>query len=112
MHQVSYLSKQARPTCQLTVWTNKVLCFHMASCVLWGDVLQVILCGIALHVCKGILWVCTIWIACSVQCVISFTASELNCDGMRAVRNNSFHIHSCAANVCFFSRNGAENYPG
>ena len=104
-------------------------CMHCAVCIVQCALCSVqcaavwsVQCG----VCSGQWALCSVKCAvcsvqcatvqsvmCSMQCVISFTASELNCDGMRAVRNNSFHIHSCCVpSFVFFSRNGAENYLG
>ena len=76
------ISFAARPSAR----PNRVLCAvcHILQCVIF------IFCA-----------ACSARCGLQAVCVISFTASELNCDGMRAARNNSFHIQTCCANSFF-----------
>ena len=79
------ISFAARPSAR----PNRVLCAvcHILQCVIF------IFCA-----------ACSARCGLQAVCVISFTASELNCDGMRAARNNSFHIQTCCANSFFSSQ--------
>ena len=47
---------------------------------------------------------------CALCVISSRSASELNCDGMRAARNTSFHRSPTLPTFVFFSRNGAGHF--
>ena len=47
---------------------------------------------------------------CALCVISSRSASELNCDGMRAARNTSFHRSPTLPTFVCFSRNGAGHF--
>lgn len=96
-----------RCTCTLFV-----LSWHA---VLWADVIYVV----KVYYVRGVVYYgytryggsCnTDCMQCALCVISSRSASELNCDGMRAARNTSFHRSPTLPTFVCFSRNGAGHF--